>query len=47
MSVSVDLPADALRRLEAEAARRVTSIDEIIAELAGRLPAERPGTLHR
>lgn len=40
MSVTVDLPAEALRRLEAEAARRQISIDDVIAELAANLPVE-------
>ena len=42
MSVTVELPAEALRRLEAEAARRGISIDDVIAELASRLPIEDP-----
>jgi len=42
MSVTVDLPEDALRRIEAEAARRGVTIDDIIAELAARLPDEDP-----
>jgi hypothetical protein len=42
MSVTVELPAEALRRLEAEAARRGVSIDHVIAELAARLPVEGP-----
>ncbi|MDZ7732662.1 MAG: hypothetical protein U5R31_05655 [Acidimicrobiia bacterium] len=37
--MTVDLPAEALRRLEAEAARRGVEIDVVIAELAGTLPA--------
>jgi hypothetical protein len=40
MTVSVDLPEDALARLQAEAARRGVSIDSVIAELATALPAE-------
>ncbi|MBI2683844.1 MAG: hypothetical protein HYX33_00385 [Actinobacteria bacterium] len=40
MTVNVDLPAEALRRLEVEAARRGVSIDVVIAELADTLPAE-------
>lgn len=40
MSVTVDLPAEALRRLESEAARRGVGIDAVIAELAETLPAE-------
>jgi hypothetical protein len=39
MSVTVDLPPAALRRLEAEAARRRVGIDVVIAELAEGLPA--------
>lgn len=42
MSVTVELPDDALRKLTAEAERRGVSIDVIIAELAARLPAETP-----
>ena len=43
MSVTVDLPAEALARLEAEAARRGVGIDVVIAEFADTLPAaERP-----
>jgi hypothetical protein len=40
MSVTVDLPPEALRKLEAEATRRGVSIDVVIAELAERLPTE-------
>ncbi|MGE3621596.1 MAG: hypothetical protein AB7L84_14145 [Acidimicrobiia bacterium] len=44
MVLTVDLPADVLRRLEAEAARRGVTVDtlaaELMAELADRLPAE-------
>lgn len=43
MSVTVDLPAATLRRLEAEAARRGVGIDVVIAELAETLPAEHTG----
>jgi Ribbon-helix-helix protein, copG family len=42
MSVTVELPEDALARLRAEAARRGVSIDVVIAELAAHLPAEDP-----
>ena len=42
MSVTVDLPAEVLARLEAEAARRGVSLDVVIAELADLLP--QPGT---
>jgi len=38
MSVTVDLPAEALARLEAEAARRGVGLDIVIAELADLLP---------
>ena len=43
MTVTVDLPEDALARLEAEAKRRGVSIDLVIAELAEALPAQAPG----
>jgi hypothetical protein len=39
MSVTVELSPEVVRHLEAEAARRGTSIDEVIAELASALPA--------
>jgi hypothetical protein len=42
MTVTVDLPEDALARLRAEATRRGVSIDLVIAELAAALPAELP-----
>lgn len=42
MSVTVDLPAATLRRLEAEAARRGVGIDMVIAELVEALPADVP-----
>ncbi len=42
MSVTVELPADVLARLESEAARRGVTIDVIIAELAAQLPANVP-----
>jgi ABC-type branched-subunit amino acid transport system ATPase component len=40
MTVSIDLPDDALARLRAEAIRRGVSIDTVIAELADQLPAD-------
>jgi hypothetical protein len=40
MTVTVDLPEDALARLQAEAKRRGVSIDRVIAELAEALPGE-------
>lgn len=39
MAVTVELPPETLRRLEAEATRRGTGIDVVIAELADTLPA--------
>ena len=38
MSVTVELPAEAFARLEAEAARRGVGIDVVIAELVDTLP---------
>lgn len=38
MTVTVDLPEDALERLRAEAKRRGVSIDLVIAELTAALP---------
>ena len=43
MTVKIDLPDDALARLEAEAKRRGVSIDSVIAELAEALPAQSSG----
>lgn len=43
MPVTVELPAEALRRLEAEAARRGVSIDDVIAEFAAALAVEPSG----
>lgn len=40
MTVTVDLPEDALARLHAEARRRGVSIDLVIAELTTTLPAD-------
>jgi hypothetical protein len=37
--VTVELPIEALRRLEAEAKRRGVSVDVVITRLSGRLPA--------
>lgn len=47
MDVTVDLPAEALRRLRAEAVRRGVSIDDVIAELAAQLPDGRSEGRHR
>lgn len=41
MTVTVDLPEDALARLQAEARRRGVSIDKVIAELAEALLGEK------
>jgi hypothetical protein len=40
MNVTIDLPKDALARLEAEAKQRGVSIDLVIAELTEGLPGE-------
>lgn len=42
MTVTIDLPADAQARLEAEATRRGITLDHLIAELADNLPADTP-----
>ncbi len=47
MCVTVHLPAEALRRLQFEAARRGTTIDDVIADLASRLPDAAPSSRHR
>jgi chromosome segregation and condensation protein ScpB len=39
MTVTIDLPADAWARLEAEAKRRGITLDQLVAELAALLPA--------
>lgn len=39
MTLSIDLPDEALARLRAESERRGVSIDELIAELVDQLPA--------
>jgi len=39
MSVTVELPDEALARLRAEATRRGVSIDTVIAEFAAQLPS--------
>jgi hypothetical protein len=43
MTIEVDLPEDALRRLQAEAARRGLTLDAFIAELVSDLPVEGSG----
>jgi hypothetical protein len=40
MTVTIDLPEDALARLRAEAKRRGVSIDVVVAELAQALPTD-------
>jgi hypothetical protein len=40
MTVIIDLPEDALARLQAEAKRRGVSIDVVVAELTEALPNE-------
>jgi len=43
MTIEVDLPEDAVRRLRAEADRRGVSVEVLIAALASELPATRTG----
>lgn len=40
VTVRIELTADARRRLEAEAARRGITVDELVADLAASLPGE-------
>ncbi len=42
VTVTLDLPEDALERLRAEADRRGVSVDGLVAELAAALPAQSP-----
>ncbi len=42
MTLSIDLPDEALARLRAEATRRGVSVDTVIAELADQLPTATP-----
>lgn len=44
MSVTVDLPTEVITRLRAEAARRGVTIEEVIADLADRLPTDTTST---
>ena len=44
MSVTLELPAKAQARLEAEATRRGITVDQLVAELAAGLPAEQDET---
>lgn len=43
----IELPEDALARLRAEAERRGSSVDDVIADLIGRLPQPVGGRRHR
>jgi ParG len=47
VALTVELPEEALARLRAEAARRGTSVDDVIADLVGRLPRPIAGRRHR
>ena len=40
VTVTLDLPAEAQARLEAEATRRGITLDQLIVEIADQLPAE-------
>ena len=40
MTVTLELPAEAQARLEAEATRRGITVDQLVTELAAGLPAE-------
>jgi len=40
VTVTIDLPAEAQARLEAEAERRNITLDQLIAEIADTFPAE-------
>ena len=47
MALTVELPEEALARLRAEAARRGISVDDVIADLIGRLPPPAVSRRHR
>ena len=47
VTVTLDLPAEAQARLQAEATRRGITLDQLIAELADQLPAEGDTPKHR
>jgi hypothetical protein len=40
VTLTVNLPEELLARLAAEASRRGMTVDELLAEIVGRLPAE-------
>jgi len=42
VTVTLDLPAEAQARLQAEATRRGITLDQLVAELADSFPAEVP-----
>ena len=42
MTVTLDLPAEAQARLQAEATRRGITLDELVAQIADTFPAETP-----
>ncbi len=44
MPITLDLPPDALARLEAEAARRGTTVDALVADLAAGLGSAAPSS---
>ncbi len=47
MTVTLNLPVEAQARLEAEASRRGITLDQLIVEIADRLPAEGAVPKHR
>ncbi len=47
VTVTLDLPAEAEARLQAEANRRGVTLDQLVAELANQLPAESGMPKHR
>ena len=42
MTVTLDLPAEAQARLQAEATRRGVTLDQLIADIADSFPADTP-----
>jgi hypothetical protein len=47
VTVTLDLPAEAQARLQAEASRRGITLDQLVAELADSFPAEADTPKHR